>query len=276
MNLEHSFLRQHGLTVAFAAALLATACGGTFSGTGAAGAGGAGTAGSGAGGSGATAGSGPYCNAACPLIACDGPSTTLPGECCPTCEPSGGGSPGGGSSSGGAGGATCADIVPCADIGCPPGWISELQPGACCPSCVSGGAGAGGCEDVACPGIACAKGYMLQQSAGACCPSCVPNDACTQGQQSYDTLRQQLISQPGAVACKVSNDCALLSGSAYCGDECSAIPVNAAAAPSMDSQLSAYATKNCSTCTPVYPPCAAPPPPSCIDGQCVIGQFLPD
>jgi hypothetical protein len=117
---------------------------------------------------------------------------------------------------------------------------------------------------------------MLQQNAASCCPSCVPNDACAQGQQSYDALRAKLISQPGAVACKVNNDCGLLAGNAYCGDECSATPVNAAAAQSMDAELNAYAAMNCSTCTPEYPPCAAPLPPTCVDGQCAIGQFLPD
>jgi hypothetical protein len=117
-------------------------------------------------------------------------------------------------------------------------------------------------------------GYMLQQKAGECCPSCVPNDACTQGQQSYDVLRQKLISQPGAVACKVSGDCALLAVSGSCGDACQEIPVNAAAAPSIDNQLNAYATKNCSTCTPIYPPCFAPPPPACVNGQCAVDAFI--
>ncbi|HEX3852984.1 MAG TPA: hypothetical protein VHW01_18605, partial [Polyangiaceae bacterium] len=86
-------------------------------------------------------------------------------------------------------------------------------------------------------------------------------------------LRRKLMSQPGAVACKVNDDCALLGGNAYCGDECSAIPVNAAAAQSINGELSAYAAQNCGTCTPVYPPCALPPPPACVDGQCAIGVF---
>jgi hypothetical protein len=134
-------------------------------------------------------------------------------------------------------------------------------------------AGAGGgvaCGDVFCPAIDCAMGYMLEQKPGDCCGTCVPNDACTAGRQSYETLRQQLISQPGAVACKVDKDCALLPGNAYCGDECSQTPVNAAAAQSLEGQLNASAAKSCSTCTPIYPPCAAPFPPVCVDGQCVI------
>ena len=255
MNLENR-LRQHGLTVAFVATLLATACGGTFSGAG--------------------AGGGLACTEDCEL--CEGPSTTRPGECCPICEPSGGapsgaGAPGAGAPSGGAaGGGTCNGVA-CPAIACGPGWTTVYKEGACCGTCVpDGGAGAGGAFgcDVGCPAIDCAMGYMLEQKAGECCPSCVPNDACTAGRQSYETLRQQLISQPGAVACKVDKDCALLPGNAYCGDECSQTPVNAAAAQSIDGQLNASAAKSCSTCTPIYPPCAAPFPPVCVNGQCVI------
>ena len=274
MNFERSFLRQHGLTVAFAA-LLATACGGTFSGAGGSGASGptAGTGGSGAGGptagaggSAAGAGGGVVCDVACPLIQCNGTPVYNPGQCCPSCEPNGGA---GGLSSGGSGG--CLDVG-CVAIGCGPGFISVLQPGACCPSCVPDGSG-GGCGDVACPAIACASGYTLQQNAGSCCPTCVPSNDCELGQQSYNTLRQQLLAQPGAVACKVNNDCTLLDGNAYCGDVCSGTPVNAAAAQSINNELQAYATNNCSTCTPVYPPCALPSQPACIEGQCIIGGF---
>jgi hypothetical protein len=114
---------------------------------------------------------------------------------------------------------------------------------------------------------------MLQQQPDACCPTCVPDDSCTQGQQGYDTLRTKLLTQPGAVACKVDKDCALLAGDAYCGDECSNIPVNAAAAQSINSALSSFAKNNCSTCTPIYPPCAAPLPPACVQGQCAFGMF---
>jgi hypothetical protein len=275
MNPENASFSQHALLLAFAAALWATACGGTFSGTGAAGAGGTG-AGVGGGRAGAGTGGGVICDE-CPLIACNGVSTIQPGECCPTCEPSGGsgGTSSGGASSGGAAGSGCSGDFACPDIGCAPGWKPVYESGACCPTCEpdgsagAGGGGVGGCGAFVCPGIACAQGYMLQQTAGECCPSCVPNDACAEGQQSYDMLRQMLISQPGAVACKVDKDCTLLPGNAYCGDECSQTPVNAAAAQSIEVQLNASAAKNCSTCTPIYPPCAAPFSPVCVDGQCV-------
>ncbi|HEY1534696.1 MAG TPA: hypothetical protein VGF76_11770, partial [Polyangiaceae bacterium] len=123
------------------AALLATACGGTFSG----GAGTGGetfTAGTGAGGgsSGAGIGGGFTCTEDCQL--CEGPSTTRPGECCPICGPSGGapsgaGSPGAGAPSvgGAAGGGTCNGVA-CPAIACGPGWTTVYQEGACCGTCV--------------------------------------------------------------------------------------------------------------------------------------------
>ena len=102
MNFEYSVLRQHGLTVAFAAALLATACGGTFSGVGGAGAGGSGTGGPTAGAGGEPGGSrwrpSLQCGVPSDLVR-PGPLTIKPGECCPTCEPRNGGA--GGISSGG-------------------------------------------------------------------------------------------------------------------------------------------------------------------------------
>jgi hypothetical protein len=102
----------------------------------------------------------------------------------------------------------------------------------------------------------------------------VPSDTCSKGQQGYAALRQNLITQPEALACKVSKDCTLLSGNANCGDQCSQATVSVAAAQSIDDELSAYASNNCSTCTPIYPSCPAPPPPSCVQGVCVPGSYL--
>lgn len=278
MNFEKSSLKQRALLAALV--LWATACGGTaFSEAGSAGAGGTASGGTDAGGTGAggsgVAGTGPVCNVACPLILCDGASVKKPGECCPTCEPSGGA--GGGSNGGSVGVGGCASVA-CLALGCAPGWTSVYEPGACCPTCVpsgsAGSGGTGGCVNISCPAFDCAPGYILQQQAGACCPSCVPKDDCALGQQSYDMLRQKLLAQPGALACKLSTDCTLLSGNAYCGDQCSQAPVNAAAAQSIDSELGTFATNNCSTCTPIYPPCAAPLAPVCVQGQCVAGHTL--
>jgi hypothetical protein len=126
----------------------------------------------------------------------------------------------------------------------------------------------GGCALVDCATPDCAVGYVAQQEPDACCPVCVPATACTKGQQGYNTLRSTLLAQPGAMACKVDKDCALLASNPYCGDVCTYLPANAAATPSINAQLSSFAKENCSTCTPIYPPCAAPLPAVCVQGQC--------
>jgi hypothetical protein len=217
-----------------------------------------------------------------------------PGRCCPVCDGGGGapaggasGAPAGGASGAPAGGAAAGGVsgvggsgggcgnVACPAVACDSGWVSVYPPDACCPTCVfegDGGTGGGNVCDVACPLIACGKGFTFSPS--GCCGSCVPDDACTLGQQGYETLQAQLIAQPGAVACKVDQDCALLQGNAYCGNACAEVPVNAAALQSIAEQLSTYATNDCSTCTPVQPPCAAPLPAICNQGQCVAGAYL--
>jgi hypothetical protein len=53
---------------------------------------------------------------------------------------------------------------------------------------------------------------------------------------------------------------------------CTGQPASAKAAPDINSQLSSFASMNCSTCTPEYPPCAAPFPPVCLNGQCAAGH----
>ncbi len=276
MSIKKSILRGCGLLVLVLGALHSAGCGGSaFSDGGSGGAAGSaiGAAGSGVGGNGGSTGT---CDKECPLIAC-GPgsvSVTQPGNCCPTCIPNGQGGTGG-ASGGSTGVGGCGGVVACPAIACAAGWTSVTEPGDCCPTCVftgQGGAGgsAGCASTIACPPIDCVHGYTLEQEAGECCPSCVANaEACTQGQQGYTTLRQKLLQASGVLACKVDSDCTVLSGNAYCGDECSATPVNVTSAPGINNQLSSYATDNCSTCTPMYPPCAAPLPPVCENALCV-------
>lgn len=274
-------LKRHGLAVSLLAALWVTACGGSFSGGGAGGTG----ATSGSGGSGgALAGAGGLaCDVACPAIVCVGTSVTRPGDCCPTCEPYGGS---GGASNGGSGGISSGgglsnaggSCTGCPAIACAVGYKYVTQPGACCPTCVpddSGGSGGASCTISDCPPSHCANGYVALQEPNTCCPVCVPGSECSAGQERYQGLRSDLLSQPGAVACKVDQDCTLLAGNAYCGDACSDVPVNAAAAPTILGQLSSFAKQNCSTCSPVYPPCAAPLPPVCTQGACTRGTFYP-
>ena len=122
------------------------------------------------------------------------------------------------------------------------------------------------------PAIDCAVGYKLSQQAGSCCPTCVPDSSCTMGQQGYSSLRQKLLAEPGATACMVSNDCTLLASNFYCGDQCAQIPVSVATAQSIERELSGYAKNNCSTCSPIYPPCAVPQPLTCVRNECLQGN----
>lgn len=129
--------------------------------------------------------------------------------------------------------------------------------------------GVGGCALVDCSAPECDPGYVAQQAPDACCPVCVPT-VCTEGQLGYDTLLGTLLDRPGAVACKVDKDCALLASSAYAGNPCPSVPVNAAAAPSINAELSSFANDNCSTCSPIYVLCPASPLPFCFEGRCML------
>ncbi len=293
MSIEKLALRGCGLLVLMLGALDSAGCGGSaFSDGGNGGAAGSaiGSAGSGVSGNGGSAGT---CAKECPAIACGPGSVSVfqAGDCCPSCLPVGQGGAGG-ASGGSAGVGGCSGVVACPAVACAVGWTSVTKPGDCCPTCVltgsggssgssgssgSGGSGGlGGCAStIACPPVDCAQGYTLEQTAGECCPSCVANaSTCSQGQQGYTTLRQKLLQGAGVLACKVNSDCTLVSGNAYCGDQCAATPVNVTSAPGINNQLSSYATDNCSTCTPLYPPCAAPLPPVCENALCTTGVVI--
>ena len=188
-----------------------------------------------------------------------------------------GSSVGGNGGDGGGGGRDCPRSCPA--LACGPGFESVLQVGDCCPSCVpdgSGGSGGGNpCANVNCPAIDCASGYEYQSTPDQCCGSCVPDDAaCSKGQAAYRSLRKALLADPSALECSQNADCKLLTPNPSCGDQCATVPVSAPAAISIGQQLSQFADANCSTCTVIYPPCALPPPPICIGGQCVLGGYL--
>lgn len=289
MSIKKLILRGCGLLALALGALDSAGCGGSaFSDGGSGGSAGSaiGSAGSGV----SEGGSAGACAAACPAIACGPGSVSVfeAGECCPSCLPVGQGGTGG-ASGGSAGVGGCSGVIACPGVACVAGYTSVIKPGDCCPTCVptgtggssgssgsAGSGGLGGCAStIACPAIDCAAGYTLEKQADECCPSCVANaDACSQGQQGYATLRQKLLQGTGVLACKVSSDCTTVPGSAYCGDACASTPVNMTSAPGINSQLSSYATNNCSTCTPTYPPCAAPLPPVCTNGVCTTGVVI--
>ena len=86
-------------------------------------------------------------------------------------------------------------------------------------------------------------------------------------------MRTQLLSDPGLRTCVKDNDCQLLGSHPYCGDSCEGQPVNTTAAANIGQKLTAFETANCSTCKPIFAPCGAPFPPSCVAGQCMVGAF---
>jgi hypothetical protein len=289
-----------GLAVPLFGALYLAACGGTASfrggesgGSSSAGASSGGTSNAGAPNS--SGGESHICNVACPAIACASGATlvTQPGQCCPTCVASGGA---------GGSGQVCNVACPRSDCDVPGSIPIE---GGCCPICVLPGDGLGGyngtggtpqpggaggalqaggdagiggalqCGGVFCPAIACASGFVSVKEPGACCPTCVADaQACTAGEQGYQTLRASLLQQSGATSCNVDTDCTTLSGVPQCGDQCVTSAVNASLEPNMANQLSLWASSYCATCTPVYPPCVAPPTPFCSAGQCQLYHAL--
>jgi hypothetical protein len=243
------------LTISALGALWLGACGGSTSVldntggsagsanvAGSAGAGGSvahGGAGGSVGGSGSSAGAGGACVAFCPALDCAQGYTLEPGQCCPSCVPNGGA--GGTSSTGGS----------------------------------AGVGGVGGCGDVACADIGCGPGTTPVTEPGSCCPICVPDgEACTAGKDGYQALLGNLLAQPGATSCMVDDDCALLSGSPQCGESCGGSAVNRSQAMDMAYQLSLWEKSYCSTCTPIYLPCAAPPKPFCEAGRCQLYHAL--
>ncbi len=278
MQNSQSWILIRSAVLLAASAFLAPACGGsaefTAAQAGAAGhsagssSGGSSNAGGSSGGAG-NSGGGNDCPHSCPALAC-GPgfkSLYSPGDCCPSCVPDDSGGSGGGCSAG------------CVTIGCGPGFKSVQQPGQCCPSCVpDGGGGAGGgvnCEAVDCAVPECGAGYKYELTAGQCCGACVPDgDTCAEGQTEYKDLRSKLLADPSAVQCVLNTDCTLLSQNVQCGDQCAATPVSVQAAQSINPQLSEFAAANCAGCMVTAPPCAAPPPPICAGGKCILGGYL--
>jgi hypothetical protein len=118
----------------------------------------------------------------------------------------------------------------------------------------------------------CGPGYKLILEAGAACPKCLPDpDACANGQRQYREARAEFLAEPSALSCSKDADCTFLAGSASCGDACAADPVSVAAASAIDQTLTWYSSQFCSSCSPSFPPCVAPPSPVCANGVCILG-----
>jgi hypothetical protein len=279
MSTKDLLRKSFGFALPLLGVVYVAACGGsaTFHGDGSAGSAGSGSL--------AGTGGGTQCNGLCPDIACGPGSITVQGECCPTCIPAGTGGGSFGTAGSGSGGIVesagtssggCTGLYACPAIACGPGSTTVMDPVTCCATCVTDNdGGIGGCAAVGCVSVACATGYTLQKVPGDCCPMCQPDaQACTSGEQGYQTLRSSLLAQPGATSCMSDSDCTPLIGAAQCGDACTNTAVNASLAKDMTSQLDLWAADYCSTCTPVFPPCAAPPAPFCSGGQCQLYHLL--
>lgn len=137
---------------------------------------------------------------------------------------------------------------------------------------VGGSSGGGGgvidCDD--CPSIACAPGTHAETQPGDCCPSCVPDaqDPCTQGQERYAQLREELLAEDRAVGCATSADCALVIEENDCVYTCNT-PVTRARAADFVTTLNATALDACVTCkAPEQNDCVSQIP-FCLVGGCV-------
>lgn len=175
------------------------------------------------------------------------------------------GGSGGVSSSGAGGGGGCM-FVKCANpIKCLVGQEAVTEPGQCCPTkCTA-------CPP--CPMLKCAAGYHLETAAGECCPRCSPDanvGLCEKGQQEYRAFRAELLNKY-SYGCASNSECVLIAPVNLCEQGCSYAVVWYGVADSFDTNLSNAADMTCSSCPqgPI-PPCAAPPTPKCVAGQCAL------
>ena len=168
----------------------------------------------------------------------------------------------GGSATGGAGGGLSCTTVVCPSI---PSSCKKIvqDPNACCPTCTDTG-----CEP--CPDLTCASGTHPETAVGACCPTCVadPPDACTQGQQSYASMRTTLLTKYSSAGCKNSSDCVLVSENNLCVWNCN-IPLPSSVSSSFVSNSSSSAQSDCATCPRPTAPSCEQMIPACVNGKCV-------
>jgi hypothetical protein len=204
-------------------------------------------------------GTGGCSTVACPMLACVSGYQPSADPCgCPTCAPSDAGV------AKDAGGApSCATVV-CPSI--PTSCKKIVQdPSACCPTCTDTG-----CSP--CPDLSCTSGMHVETAVGACCPTCVPDppNACTQGQQSYASIRASMLTKYSSIGCKNSSDCVLVSENNLCAWTCN-VPLPSTMSSSFVSNLNSAAQSECATCTaPTAPSCDLNLMiPACVNGNCV-------
>jgi len=174
-----------------------------------------------------------------------------------------GASSAGASNTGGSGAGNCSNVK-CASIACPAGSMPIIQPGACCATACS--------VCAVCPKIACPSGTHYAQLPDNCCPVCIDDGgaACEMGRQAYATERQAILTKY-EYGCSNASECVVSAPVNLCEQGCSYAAVWYGVADSFESNLSNAADMYCSNCKqgPI-PPCAAPPKPHCINGQCAF------
>jgi len=178
---------------------------------------------------------------------------------------SGGAIASGGASSSQAGSGGQCNNVKCANPPCPAGSTLVTPPGSCCPVCQPG------CAQ-GCITIGCGPGTHPETLPGACCPVCVddPGVSCAEGMKGYALMRAQLL-QKYEFGCASDADCVVLAPSNLCENGCQYAAVWYGAANFFTDNLANYADSNCASCMMgPLPPCAAPPIPICVMGQCMF------
>lgn len=189
------------------------------------------------------------CNTRCaPPPACP-PGTQLvtnPGQCCPSCQPCG--------------------AVDCALPNCGPGGVATTLPGQCCPVCVM----TDPCAGVRCGKVACPSGQSLVTLPGNCCPICTPNvvDASPGpcDEVGFAAYVQKQIAGLDALSCMVDGDCTTLPVTATCRNDCG-IVLNTRSVMSIYSAAEQFSSTYCTGCPPSPGPCNAGQP-RCVNGQC--------
>ena len=164
-----------------------------------------------------------------------------------------------------AGGAPSCDKVSCPSI---PATCKRIvqDPNACCPTCTDTGCGI-------CPDLGCPSGSHLETAVGDCCPTCVPDppSACTQGQQSYASMRTSMITKYSSSGCKNSSECVLVSENNRCAWSCN-IPLPGTLSSSFVSNLNSTALSGCATCVAPTDPACEPMLPACVNGRCIAAN----
>ncbi|MEO7032584.1 MAG: hypothetical protein ABI548_02045 [Polyangiaceae bacterium] len=124
--------------------------------------------------------------------------------------------------------------------------------------------------------MSCPSGTHSVPQFDQCCGlDCVVDPPlCAQGEHDYAALRDKLLAESGALACKVQSDCTVLRSSTACGDPCAQRVLSAARAPAINAELSAWENAHCSTCMPQQLTCLSHSYAVCSSGVCVYEAGL--